>query len=140
MAASPTKPKTRDSILDKRTFAIKALIEAKPGATAHPNTVPGAIIYKVKGKMFAILSFRHFSGVIVKCEPELVDILRQRYAGIGRRGHLDPRFWISVSLDTDTDVPAREVKRLVALSYDLVCAKLTRKQKAELQALAPPTR
>ena len=126
--------KSRDSSLDRRTLAVKASIEAKPGATAHPNTVPGAIIYKVMGKMFAILSFRHFSGVIVKCEPELVDVLRQQYTGIGRRGHLDPRFWISVSLDVDTDVPAKEAKRLVALSYDLVCAKLTRKQKAELQA------
>jgi len=132
MAGRSTK--SRNSSLDRRTLAIKVLIEAKPGATAHANTVPGAIIYKVMGKMFAILSFRHFSGVIVKCEPELVDVLRQQYAGIGRRGHLDPRFWISVSLDADSDVPAKEVKRLVGLSYDLVYAKLTRKQKAELEA------
>jgi hypothetical protein len=30
------------------------------------------------------------------------------------------------------DVPAKEVKRLVAHSYELVCAGLTRKQQAEL--------
>jgi predicted DNA-binding protein (MmcQ/YjbR family) len=36
----------------------------------------------------------------------------------------------------DADVPADEVERLVAHSYELVRAKLTRKQKAELEALS----
>jgi predicted DNA-binding protein (MmcQ/YjbR family) len=60
--------------------------------------------------------------------------MRTKYEGIGHRSHLDRRFWISVNLDSD--VPASEVKRLVAHSYELVRAKLTRKQKAELEALA----
>jgi predicted DNA-binding protein (MmcQ/YjbR family) len=34
------------------------------------------------------------------------------------------------------NVPTREIKRLVARSYELVCAKLTGKQKAELARLA----
>jgi predicted DNA-binding protein (MmcQ/YjbR family) len=46
------------------------------------------------------------------------------------RSHLDRRYWISVTLDAD--VRSKEVKRLVSQSYDLVCAKLTAKQKAEL--------
>jgi predicted DNA-binding protein (MmcQ/YjbR family) len=44
------------------------------------------------------------------------------------------RFWISVNLDGD--VPADEVERLMGHSYELVCAGLTRKQKAELAALS----
>jgi predicted DNA-binding protein (MmcQ/YjbR family) len=61
-------------------------------------------------------------------------MLRERYAGIGHRSHLDRRYWINVSLDTD--VPTREIKRLVAQSYQLVCANLTRKQRADLAASA----
>ena len=45
-----------------RTGALKAVIEARPGATAHPNTAPGAVIYKVMEKMFAILSVRNPSS------------------------------------------------------------------------------
>jgi predicted DNA-binding protein (MmcQ/YjbR family) len=140
MATRPTEKRcatsrTVDTRLERRARAIAALLDAMPAATAHADTVPGAVIYKVMGKMFAVLSVRNFIGVIVKCDPALADILRQRYAGIGHRGHLDPRFWISVSFDGD--VPAKEVKRLIVHSYDLVCAKLTRKQKAELEALAP---
>ncbi|MGH8218356.1 MAG: MmcQ/YjbR family DNA-binding protein, partial [Steroidobacteraceae bacterium] len=58
-------------------------------------------------------------------------------AGIGHRSHLDRRYWISVSLDAD--VPAKELKRLIAHSYELVCAKLTGKQKAELATFGRTT-
>ena len=53
--------------------------------------------------------------------------------GVGHRSHLDRRYWISVNLDSD--VPAEEIDRLAAHSYEQVCATLTRKQKAELAAL-----
>lgn len=36
----------------------------------------------------------------------------------------------------DADVPTEEVERLAAHSYDLACADLTRKQRAELATLA----
>jgi len=126
--------------LSKRTASVKAWIEAKPGAEGRPftpgkNSPPLVIIYKVLGKIFAILSVRGVEDVILKCDPLLASALRKDYAGIGHRSHLDRRFWISVRLDAD--VPAKEIKRLVSLSYDLVCATLTAKQKAELARLAP---
>jgi predicted DNA-binding protein (MmcQ/YjbR family) len=126
--------------LSPRTEALKAFLDAKPGAVAGPITAPRgsapiALIYKVMGKMFAILSVRGPEGVILKCDPHLVEILREQYEGVGHRSHLDRRFWISVSLDAD--VPAEEVERLASGSYDLVCAGLTRKQRAELENLFP---
>jgi predicted DNA-binding protein (MmcQ/YjbR family) len=60
-------------------------------------------------------------------------MLRAHYAGVGHRSHLDRRFWICV--DLDSDVPAEEIDRLATHSYQLVRDKLTRKQKAELDAL-----
>jgi predicted DNA-binding protein (MmcQ/YjbR family) len=119
--------------LSPRTAAVKASLEAKPGATAEPASAPSVTIYKVMGKMFAILSIRGVEAVSLKCDPHLAEILREQYAGVGHRYHLDRRHWISVSLDAD--VPAEEIERLAAHSYELVCAKLTRKQRAELEAL-----
>ncbi len=120
-----------------KTAALKAVLDAKPGATCEPMTasrgsIPLVLIYKIMGKMFAILSVRDTENVILKCEPDLCVALRERYSGVGHRSHLDPRFWISV--DLDADVPAAEIERLAGLSYELVCAGLTRKQKSELQA------
>ena len=125
--------------LGERTIALKAILDAKPGAVAGPisaprGTTPLALIYKVMGKMFAILSVRGVENVILKCDPHLAEILREQYAGVGHRSHLDRRFWISV--DLDADVPEGEIERLAASSYELVCAGLSRKQRAELEALS----
>jgi predicted DNA-binding protein (MmcQ/YjbR family) len=121
-----------------RTESLKAVLAAKPGAVAVPvaaprSTQPVALMYKVMGKMFAILSVRGEEFVILKCDPHLVNMLREKYEGVGHRSHLDQRFWISVNLDAD--VPKAEITRLVSQSYALVCASLTRKQKEELAAL-----
>ena len=115
--------------------AVRAALESRPGAEggALPST-PGVILYKVMGKMFAILEVRKVQGVILKCDPHLAEILREQYVGVGQRSHLDRRFWISVSLDVD--VPADEILGLIERSYGLVCDGLTRKQKAELAAMA----
>ncbi|MFI4974501.1 MAG: MmcQ/YjbR family DNA-binding protein [Caulobacterales bacterium] len=120
--------------LSQPAAAVKACLEAKPGAVAAPlPSAPGVVMYKVMGKMFAILTTRRIEAVSLKCDPHLAEILREQYAGVGHRGHLDRRFWISVSLGAD--VPPEEIERLAAHSYDLVCAGLTRKQRAELAAL-----
>jgi predicted DNA-binding protein (MmcQ/YjbR family) len=112
--------------------SVTAALDAKPGVTsATAPGAPGVTMYKVLGKIFAILEDRRITAVILKCDPALVDILKQQYDGVGHRSHLDRRFWICV--DLDGDVPLKEIKKLAAQSYDLVCAKLTRKQRAELE-------
>jgi len=126
---------TADLRISKHAAAVKAWIEQKPGAVselfcARKGAAPVAVIYKVMGKIFAILSVRRIENVILKCDPHFAQMLRQQYAGVGHRSHLDRRYWISVTLNAD--VPSKEIKRLVSQSYDLVCTKLTAKQKAEL--------
>jgi predicted DNA-binding protein (MmcQ/YjbR family) len=126
---------SRGSKLSKRTATVKAWIEAKPGAegrafSPRKSSPPLVVIYKVMGKMFAVLSVRGVEDVILKCDPTLASVLRKDYTGVGHRSHLDRRFWISVRLDAD--VPLKEVRKLVSLSYDLVCAKLTAKQRSAL--------
>jgi predicted DNA-binding protein (MmcQ/YjbR family) len=122
--------------LDEQVAAVKASVEAMPGAVGAPlASAQGVMIYKVVGKMFAILTLGRTKSVILKCDPHLAEVLREQYAGVGHRSHLDRRFWISVGLEAD--VPVEEIERLVGHSYDQVRSKLTRKQKAELEALHP---
>jgi predicted DNA-binding protein (MmcQ/YjbR family) len=116
----------------------RAAIEAQAGAVGSPlPRYPGVTIYKVMGKMFAILEDARVKGVILKCDPHLAETLREQYAGVGHRSHLDRRFWIAVSLGAD--VPEEEVERLIAHSHAQVVAGLTRKQRAELAASAALT-
>ena len=130
---------TGDPILGERTAALKAVLEAYPGAEAVPVPMPRgrpspAVMYKVMAKVFAILVIKGEEAVILKSDPHLGEILREQYAGVGdHRTHLS-RNWMRVALDAD--VPPEEVERLVASSYALVCSGLTRKQKAALAALS----
>jgi predicted DNA-binding protein (MmcQ/YjbR family) len=123
---------------DTRTAALKAVLDAMPGATMGPVPGPGGrksggLLYKVMGKVFAILSTREPAAVGLKCDPLLGDILREQHEGVGLYRHW-LRNWISITLDADVDFDA--IERLAKGSYDLVCAELTRKQKADLAALS----
>lgn len=121
----------------RKTKSLQAVLSRMPGATLHPmsarsGAAPLAFLYKIMNKMFAIVSARGSEFVILKCDPTLAQALRQQYQGVGHRSHLDRRYWISI--DLDSDVPAREVRRLVDHSYGLVRAGLTARQRAELAA------
>ena len=133
------KSKTNATLVtSKRAAAVKEFLDGKTGAAGTPipgarGPGTGARLYKIFGKMFAIYSPQGSAFVTVKCDPHLVEILKEKYDGVGHRGHLDRRFWICVRIDED--VPLAEIKRVIALSYDLVAATLTKKQQAELAAL-----
>ena len=101
---------------------------------APTGVAPLSLMFKIMGKMFAVLSLRGDEYVVLKCDPHLAGMLRAQYEGVGHRTHLDPRHWIAVALDAD--VPAKEIERLAIQSYALVSASLTRKQQAELAALS----
>ena len=77
--------------LSARVAALKAVLDAMPGATivarSPPRSTKGpmALDYKVMGKTFAILQVRGFENVILKCDPHLAEILREQYSGIDRK-------------------------------------------------------
>src|SRR4051812_47621057 len=109
---------------------LRLELAAMPGAIGAPlPSARGVTLYKVMGKMFAILFTRPSDGVILKCDPYRAEMLREKSRGAAPPSHLDPRHWIAV--DLHADVPMDEIEDLAAHSYDLVRAGLTRKQRAE---------
>ena len=115
---------------------LKALLDALPGAAGEPwtpprGTSPLSILYKIGGKMFAVLTLRGDLYVVIKAPPFVCDMLREQYTGVGKRTHLDPRHWIAI--DLEGDMPADEIADLARGSYALVREALPRKQRAELE-------
>ena len=114
--------------------ALRQLLMAMPGASGEAlPSARGVTLFKVMGKMFAILNDRKSRYVIVKADPHLIDILKEQYTGVAHRSHLDKRFWIAV--DLGADVPDEVIEGLVGGSYDLIRGGLSKKQQAELAAL-----
>ena len=66
----------------------------------------------------------------LRCDPERIPELRERYEGIGPGWHMYKKQWISVRFDSD--VPEKFLLELVRDSYELATAHLTKKQRAEL--------
>ena len=124
-------------ILHPRAVALKVKLDTMPGAVASTAMTRGraprpiSIGYSLFGKTLAIIWLgENDPYVVLKCDPHLIEVLKETYAGVGHRTHLDRRHWIAINLDGD--VPEAQVERLVEQSYALVRGSLTRKQQAEL--------
>ena len=116
--------------------ALRAVFDALPASVAEPYTPPRgtsplSILYKVGGKLFAVLTLRGDLYVVVKAPPFVCDLLREQYRGVGKRTHLDPRHWIGI--DLESDVPADEIASLARGSYELVRDGLPKAQRAAIE-------
>lgn len=110
-----------------------ARLDAKPSAIATRPFGPDHIVYKIGGKMFAIVADdRQDVRITLKCDPVLSEIVRGEFAAITPGYHTDKRHWISIR--QDLALPDAEIGRLIDHAYELVRAKLTRAAKAALAA------
>ncbi len=115
---------------------LDAFLMAKPGATQMIQW-ENHILYKVRDKMFVILSLteddRVYSGISIKIDPDEFDDLVQRDE-ITKMSHSgSQKMWISVGLHAN--MPWPELQQRLNRSYDLVVAKLPKKVQAELDQL-----
>jgi predicted DNA-binding protein (MmcQ/YjbR family) len=116
---------------DSRRDRVMAVCGGKPGAAEDYPFGDEVAVFKVAGRMFALVSLGPAPGsVSLKCDPGLAADLRRRYPAIIPGYHLNKRHWNTVTLDGS--VPDEEVLDLVDHSYDLVLAGLTRKQRDQL--------
>ena len=69
----------------------------------------------------------------IKCDPDQIEELQDRYEGIRPGYHMNKKHWISVCFNQD--VPDSKIRELVRQSYDIVAASLTKKQREELGKL-----
>jgi predicted DNA-binding protein (MmcQ/YjbR family) len=110
---------------------VIALCGAKPGAVEDYPFGDDAAVFKVAGKMFALVSLGQEPGsVSLKCDPGIAVELRAQYPAVTAGYHLNKRHWNTVELDGS--VPGDELTELIDHSYDLVVAGLTRAVRSKL--------
>jgi len=79
----------------------------------------GVAVYKVAGKMFALVSEnKEPVNLSLKCDPQLAEILREKYATVMPGYHLNKKYWNTLVLSGE--LPWEEVQPLIQHSYDLV--------------------
>lgn len=85
------------------------------------------ICFRVAGKIFAITSYSIPLKVNLKCAPEEVIELRERYEEVKPGYHMNKKHWNTV--DFEGRISDKELKIMIDNSYDLIVGSLTKKQR-----------
>ena len=93
---------------------------------------PQAAVFKVKGKMFALIPVDENPQTIsLKCDPVEATILRQNYKAVIPGYHLNKKHWNTVTINADVD--DERIREMMEDSYILVRQKLKKKERLELE-------
>ncbi|MEJ2131478.1 MAG: MmcQ/YjbR family DNA-binding protein, partial [Gammaproteobacteria bacterium] len=85
---------------DSPLAQLRAQVLAKPGAIEEQPFGPSALVYKVAGKMFALIAWQAEPlRISLKCEPFEAEALRDEFDAIQPGYHLNKRHWNTVTLD-----------------------------------------
>ncbi|MBE0650178.1 MAG: MmcQ/YjbR family DNA-binding protein [Bacteroidales bacterium] len=88
------------------------------------------LVFKVAGKMFALLNLHYPLSVNLKCNPEKAIELREHYSDITPGFHMNKRHWNTIDIEQLSDDTL--LKSLINHSYNLVSKKKNKKDKSSL--------
>ena len=92
---------------------------------------PEALVFKVMGKMFALVSqLEDVSRLTLKCDPVDAEILTGQFNSVVPGYHMNKKHWITISLAGE--LSDEMLIDLVDDSYDLVVDKLSKADKSRL--------
>ena len=110
---------------------VRAACAAKPGAAETYPFGSDTAVYKVAGKMFALVPWSADPARIsLKCDPDWSEVLRKAYAAVEPGYHLNKKHWNTIVLDGT--VPDDEIGELIEHSYTLVVDALPARARAAL--------
>src|SRR5665213_1070567 len=114
---------------------ISEMVSALLGVIEEQPFGPTVDVFKVGGKMFALLAPDSSPEALsLKCDPDWASELREQYEAITPGYHLRKRHWNTVALDGTVDDEL--VSAMVIHSYEQVVAGLTKAARAQI-ALEP---
>lgn len=89
------------------------------------------LVFKVLDKMFLLTNITGELRMNVKCDPEDVVELREKYSSVLPGYHMNKKYWNTVVIDGS--ISDQELKEWIDISYQLVVSKMPKKKQAELQ-------
>lgn len=115
--------------------ALHGYLMGKSGAVEDRPFDPDLPVYKVMGKMFALLWAQDDPPRLnLKCDPFHAELLRETFPAVSPGYHMNKRHWNTITLDGS--IPDEDLKAMIDESYHLVVVGLSRAVRARLDALA----
>lgn len=114
---------------------LRAYCLAKTAAVEDFPFGEGVAVYKVLGKVFALLPVSSNPlSISLKCDPVLAELLRETYPTVTPGYHLNKRHWNSI--EVNGSIPEDELLEMIDHSYDQVVKGMTKTEKAQLNSAA----
>jgi len=112
--------------------SLRHYLLKKNGAKEDFPFGPEAMVFKVMGKMFALVAWAEKPlRLSLKCDPALALSLREVYRAVRPAYHMNKKHWNTVILDST--IPDEEIYTMIDDSYELVVKGL---KKADRQKLS----
>jgi predicted DNA-binding protein (MmcQ/YjbR family) len=103
----------------------------KPSVTEGLPFGPENIVFKVGGKMFALLALNEIPPAAnLKCDPDRALELRDRYEDVRPGYHMNKKHWNTVQLVGG--IPDSEIRKMIDHSYGLVVQSLPKRAQEKL--------
>ncbi|WP_429034725.1 MmcQ/YjbR family DNA-binding protein [Aeromonas media] len=115
--------------------SLREFLLSLPGATEDTPFGPEFLVYRIAGKMFALVNWQAEPLTInLKCEPELALLLREIHPEVKPGWHMNKQHWNTVTLveDLDTDLWQGWIEH----SYERVVAGLPRARRPQALTLS----
>jgi len=88
------------------------------------------LVFKVKGKMFALTDIEAFLSISLKCDPEDALVHREIYDSVIPGYHLSKKHWNTITVNED--VSDELILQWLGESYRLVVRNLPKKEREKL--------
>jgi predicted DNA-binding protein (MmcQ/YjbR family) len=98
--------------------SVREYCLCKPGVAESFPFGEGTLVFKVNGKMFALLSLDGEYQVNLKCDPDLAASLREHFDFVLPGYHMNKAHWNTILLDGR--VKPEQLKNWIDHSYELV--------------------
>lgn len=89
------------------------------------------LVFKLNGKMFALMGLEDGNRCNLKCDPERAVLLREEYDGVIPGYHMSKVHWNTVYFDRD--VSDQLIYELIDHSYELIFNSFPKKVKEDLR-------
>ena len=111
---------------------VRVYCMARAGTTEEYHFGPDAMVFKVLGKIFALISLdENPLRINLKCDPAQAPVLRAMHESIQPGYHMNKEHWNTIVLDGS--LPEQLIRQLIDESYDLVVAGLPRAKREGLR-------
>ena len=115
--------------------AMRGILGSQTGAAEGFPFGPGTLVFKVKGKMFALIALdEEPPRVTLKCDPAEAEALRAAYPAVQPGYYMHKAHWNTVSLDET--LPDELAREMMTDSYSLVVRSLKKTDREDLQKQA----